>query len=271
MKKLLILGLLTFLFLIVMVFLKNWFVRKMTYPAPWTFVPSPPPGNLQELTLKVKNNLHVSGWYEDTVDSDFFLLYFHGNGENLAILGYSGLFEKLRQLNVNFLAIDYPGYGRSSGKPSETAIVQSGIAAVEWIANQYPDKRLVLCGWSLGAAAAIRTALQKPERISALIALSSWTSLPDVENHHYPTWLVRSLVDEDWNTLEAAPQITIPVLLIHGEQDRIIPSSHGQKLAQTFPNLLIWKLIPQAGHNDLLSYEEVWETIAQFLRKISIP
>jgi len=221
------------------------------------------------MVLTLPDSKQVTGWFYSSAESPLFLLFFHGNGENLATMWYSGIFVKMQELGVNFLALDYPGYGKSEGKPSEETILKASRAAVSWITREFPDKMIVVCGWSMGAAVAIQTVAQNPEVVRGSIALSAWTSLTHVASEHYPLWLVRPLLKEKYNSLKAAEQIHIPVLLIHGRRDRIIPIIHGKRLAEHFPTPPRWVEMSEANHNDLLSHPIVWKEMSDFLCLIS--
>ncbi len=261
-------GLFLLLIILVVLIMINGLVRWLTYPAPGVKVPSPPPPPFKEVVLTLPDSTQVTGWFYSSAGSPLFLLFFHGNGENLATMWHSGLFVKMQELGANFLALDYPGYGRSEGKPSEESILEASRAAVSWITREFPDKIIVVCGWSLGAAVAIQTAAQNPGVVRGLIALSVWTSLPAVASEHYPRALIRLLLKEKYNSLRAAKQVHLPVLLIHGREDRIIPVRQGRELAQHFPSPPRWVEVPGAGHNDLLSHSGVWEEMADFLASV---
>ena len=258
-------GLFLLLIILVVLIMSNGLVRWLTYPVPGIKVPSPPPAPFKEAVLTLPDGKRVTGWLYSSAESRLFLLFFHGNGENLATMWHSGIFVKMQQLGVNFLALDYPGYGKSEGKPSEETILRASRAAVSWITREFPGKMMVACGWSLGAAVAIQTAAQNPGAVHGLIALSAWTSLPAVASEHYPRWLVRLLLKEKYDSRRAIAQMDVPVLLIHGQEDRIIPARQGRELARCFPSPARWVEVPGAGHNDLLSHPLVWEKIREFL------
>jgi fermentation-respiration switch protein FrsA (DUF1100 family) len=191
------------------------------------------------------------------------VLFLHGNGENLQTMHQAGLFEDLKGLGLPFLAIDYPGYGRSFGEPSEAGLVRSAESGAEWLRRKHPGRPLAFCGWSLGAAVAVQAAgRSQPD---GLILLSAWSRLADVAKVHYPDWMVKLLLRERYDSLEAAERIRCRVLLVHGERDSIIPPEQGRLLFGRFPVPPAWVAVPDADHNDLLSRSIVWEEIGKFL------
>jgi pimeloyl-ACP methyl ester carboxylesterase len=242
--------------------------RKMTYPAPAVTV-GPAPAPLEEIALKPASGKTVVAWVflPAAPPGVPALLFFHGNGENLETLRLSGALEELRRLGVPFLAIDYPGYGRSRGNPSEQGVLESADAAVAWLGQRCPGRPLVSCGWSMGAAVALQTAARHPDRVKGLIALSSWTSLRDVARAHFPGWMVWLLLRERYPSLETAPRIACPALVMHGAKDDLIPASQGERVAKAISRAR-WVPIPGAGHNDILGEPRIWEEMAAFLKTL---
>jgi pimeloyl-ACP methyl ester carboxylesterase len=252
---------------IIVVMMENRIARQLIYPVP-SFSISAPPSGMQRVQLTTPDGLEIEGWLYDQA-GDAVLLYFHGNGENLETVRLSGLFEELSNLNIPFFAIDYPGYGNSSGIPSESTILSASKEAIEYLSQRYSKQKLVSCGWSLGAAVALRSAAENPKQVHAVIAMSAWTSLSEVGALHYPGWLVRWLVQERYDSLEACRKLKCPVLLLHGEEDDLIPVSHGEKLAWQISSQVRWIKVPDASHNDLLGRAIVWNEIANFLNSLS--
>jgi len=244
-------------------------VRQFVYPRPPVGVPSPAPDPLQEITFQLSDDIKIIGWLDFWASDKPIVIFFHGNGENLQTVYYAGTFEQFRTTGANLLVIDYPGYGRSGGKPSEGLVLESGAVALQWIKKEYPGMLVIVGGWSLGAAVAIQTVSSHPSEVDGLIALSAWTSLPDVAHSHFPGWLVGLVLKESYNSLDAVKNIKCPVLLIHGNQDQIIPVVQGRQLADSFPVPPKFIEIPAADHNSLMAYPEVWQSIKTFINWLS--
>jgi pimeloyl-ACP methyl ester carboxylesterase len=257
--------------LILLIALKQYFVRLLTYPAPSVGVSSPPPGPFKEIRINYANGNSAIGWlFENTSKPKApILLMFHGNGENLETMRRGGLLEQFKNLNAHFLAIDYPGYGRSSGKSSEENNIAAANAAFQWIAGNFEKNPKIVFGWSLGAATAIQTVFHNQNKTDGLIAISAWSSLPEVAAAHYPRFLVSALVKEYYNSAEAAKEIRCPVLLMHGERDNIIPFLQGKKVAEAMGENVRWVPVPNAGHNDIFGKEIVWKEITMFINSVS--
>jgi pimeloyl-ACP methyl ester carboxylesterase len=241
-------------------------VRAMIYPVPPVAVPSPPPAPLAEVPLDSETG-RLSAWrLGDGRAGRPLVIYFHGNAENLETLRYAGLFAEFERIGADVLAVDYPGYGRSSGEPSETANLAAAEAALTWAMREHPDQRRIACGWSLGAAVAIQLAARHPESVDRLILLSPWSTLRALAGEHYPAFMVGALLRERYDSLAAAASIRCPTLLVHGEADSIIPMRHGEALARVLGERSRFVDKPGAGHNDLLGEPAAWSEIGAFLR-----
>jgi len=247
------------------------FARQSLYPAPPVRVPSPPPPPLAEVRLDTERGDAVVGWAggAGAPPGAPVVLFFHGNGENLATLASAGLFEEMAALGVPHLAIDYPGYGRSTGRPSEEGLAAAADAALAWARREHPGRRVVAAGWSLGAAVAAALAARRPDEVAGLIALSPWTSLPELARRFFPAPLVRMALSDRYDTAAAAPRIRVPALVVHGAADAIIPADHGRRVAAALGGPVDHRELAGAGHNDLLAHPEVWEEIARFLARLA--
>jgi hypothetical protein len=247
-------------------FVLSAFVRSALYPAPLFGVPSPPPPPLEELPLALDGQPLSAWWLPPRAESTAVVLVLHGNGENLGTLAWSGLFERFAELGAGVVALDYPGYGRSAGRPSEHAIVAAArVAWGEVVARAGEERPRVAAGWSLGAAAAAQLAAAEPETVDALLLLSAWTRLAEVAALHFPGWLVGPLLQDRYDTLGAAPAIRCPALVAHGARDDLIPVAQGRAVHDALAGPKRWLEVAGAGHNDLLAREETWRALAEAL------
>jgi pimeloyl-ACP methyl ester carboxylesterase len=247
------------------------FVRRIVYPASRLPVPEIPPLPLEHRVIKSSDGNSIISWLwmQDTASDRIpVVMYFHGNGDNLETMRLSGIFEDFHDLNVHFIAMDYPGYGNSTGKPSEVSIEKAAHAFFAQVQKEFPDNPKFICGWSLGAAVAIKMAAKYTDSITGLIAVSPWTSLKDCASVHYPRFLVELLLRDEYNSVGAALHITCPSLVLHGAEDRIIPASQGRKVADNLPALQNVKFFPLSGHNDIFSYRGVWREMSEFIKNV---
>lgn len=240
------------------------FVRQMLYPTPPVAVGAPPAG-LVEVELPIGGGKRAIGWAggAGAAAGRPVAIFFHGNGENLETMRRAGLFDELARLDVPYLAVDYPGYGRSDGTPSEESLLAAAEAALGWAEAEHPERPVVACGWSLGAAVAVQLAARHPQRVAGLALLAPWTELAELAAIHFPAPFLRTVLGGQYDSLAAAARIATPVLVVHGGRDTIIPVEHGERVAQALGNAR-WVRVERAGHNDLLGFPEVWDELERF-------
>ncbi|MGH9382100.1 MAG: alpha/beta hydrolase [Thermoanaerobaculia bacterium] len=240
-------------------------MRSLLYPVPPIAVPQTPPAPFEEVYLESAQDERIHAWHAaGKRELGPVVVLLHGNGENLATMAAAGTLEQARAISGAVLAPDYPGYGRSGGRPSEESLVAAAEASAAWLASRHPRRPLVLAGWSLGAAVAVLVAADRDD-VAGLVLLSAWTRLDEVAREHFAGWMVRWFLRESYDSLGRAPGIDVPVLAIHGESDGIVPVGLGRRLAEGFPGGARWVALPGVGHNDLLAQPEVWREIEQFL------
>ena len=143
--------------------------------------------------------------------------------------------------------------------------LEAAEAALAWARRAHPEQKLIVCGWSLGAAVAIQLAARHPESVDRLVLLSPWSTLRALAGEHYPAFLVGAMLRERYDSLAAAPSIRCPALVVHGAADTIIPARHGEALARALGPRGGFVALAGAGHNDLLAAPEAWAQIGAFL------
>ncbi len=188
------------------------------------------------------------------------LIFFHGNGEVIDFL--PGQVSALLNQGIHVLLVEYPGYGRSTGSPSETAITEAAVASYDTVAGR-PDvdpARIVAFGRSLGGGAACALTLKRP--LAALILQSSFTSTrPFARKMLLPGFLARDVFDN----LAAVRRFTGPILVVHGRKDNIIPFWHGEELARAARNGRFIEF--NCAHNDCPpDMEAFWNDIGEWMR-----
>lgn len=188
------------------------------------------------------------------------VLFFHGNGEIIDTL--PGEMEGFRELGISVLLVEYPGYGRSEGNPSEASITAAALAAYDAVIRRddVDPGRIIAFGRSLGGGPACALSRQRP--LAALILQSPFTSTRAFTLRFLlPGFLMRDVYDNR-AALAAFPG---PVLILHGRYDDIVPFSHGVELARVARKADFVPL--DCAHNDCPpDWREFRRIVADFLR-----
>jgi hypothetical protein len=175
------------------------------------------------------------------------VLWFHGNGETVE--GIGSVLREFRPDSAGLLAIDYRGYGESTGRATVAGTERDAEAAWAWLTAR-PDvdsSRIVLYGRSVGAGPAAWLAARRPA--AGLVLESAFTSLRDMARVHYAVF-PSVLAGSGFDNLAALDHMSRPVLIIHGEADQIVPVRMGRALAaRAGSHARLWT-IPGADHND---------------------
>jgi fermentation-respiration switch protein FrsA (DUF1100 family) len=249
--------------LIVLLALENWLVY---HPTSATQEWWPPPGDaVQDVEFTSADGNRIHAWWCPCQGARGALLYCHGNAGNLSHrAGSIAALQKV--LRENVLIFDYPGYGRSSGKPSEAGCYQAADAAYDWLVVQkhIRPKDILIYGGSLGGGVAVDLASRKPHR--ALVLLRTFTSAPDVAQKHYPWLPVRWLMRNRFDNLKKIGRCRQPVFIAHGTSDRLIPYEQGRRLFAAANEPRCFYPMEGADHNDAVP-APLFEALHQFLAK----
>jgi fermentation-respiration switch protein FrsA (DUF1100 family) len=204
-----------------------------------------------DLTIPTEDGERLHAWWIPTraAPARGHVLFFHGNAGNI-----SHRLEHARALSaagLDVLLVDYRGYGRSSGRPSEEGLHGDARAARAALVagGQVDPARLVYMGESLGGAVALRLALDAPPL--ACVLQSTFTSLRDVARQHYPAAL-SALAGAAYPNRERIARLQAPVLILHGDVDEIVPVAHAEALFEAAREPRRLRVVPGAGHNDLV-------------------
>ena len=181
----------------------------------------------EDVSLKTEDGETLHAWWVPAARPRGTVLLLHGNAGNISHrIDYAHMF---RALDYHTLLVDYRGYGRSTGNPSEEGTYRDAQAAWQWLRDRgTAEREIVLFGESLGGGVASWLAVRYAPR--ALVLASSFTSIPDLGAEVYPFLPVRRISRFSYNTLERLASVKAPVLVIHSPGDELIPFTHGQRL-----------------------------------------
>jgi pimeloyl-ACP methyl ester carboxylesterase len=235
--------------------------RQMTGPA---MQESLIPGEVERVWLE-RDGERIEAWFlpSRSVRPMPAVIFFHGNAE---LIDHNlGLAEAYRDRGFSTLLVEYRGYGRSEGSPSQKAIVGDAVAAFDWLKGKagVDPARIIVHGRSLGSGVAAQLAKDRPP--AALILESPMKSVASFASAYgAPAFLVRN----PYRTDRVLPGLTCPILLVHSREDEIIPFAHAEELKRLAPAARLVELT--GGHNDSLSNQAAyWEAIDGVVREVS--
>lgn len=220
----------------------------------------------EEKVLEVDGNKIHSLLFK-VKDSKGLILYFHGNAGSLDIWGDVAQ-QIVDETAMSIWIIDYPGFGKSEGRiSSENQLHQIATAFMDAsILMEGTVDRIVVYGRSIGSGLAVKLASDYGP--AGLILESPFYSLLTMAQDRYP-WAPLSILRYKFRSDLWMPRLKCPVLILHGDQDEIIPMSQAQKLAGLAKNKS-FMAIHSGHHNDLSSFPEFWESLKLFLKELKL-
>src|SRR6516225_483760 len=220
---------------------------------------------VREVTLSTEDGLSLLSWYLPGRPGRPIIVYLHGNGGHI---GYRA--ERLLRLareGYGVLMAEYRGYGGNPGAPSENGFYADGRAALAFLEREgVAPSRLVLYGESLGSGVAVELAAH--HQVAALILEAPPTSVAEVAQCHFPYVPAARLVTDRFDSLSRIGKVRAPILLLHGERDRVVPVRFGRALFDAAPEPKEGWFTPDAGHEDLARYGGLDVAVAFINRRL---
>ena len=222
---------------------------------------------LEEVFITCDDGITINGLFVPGKEEKPTILIFHGNAGNITHRDL--ILQGFNELGCPVLLIDYHGYGKSEGNPSEDNLYLDGKASLAWLAkekNRNPEE-IVLFGKSLGSGVAVELATRY--LFKGLILESPFTSIASIAGSHFPYMLfpVRLLAVDKFDNAAKISKINVPLLIIHGTEDTIVDTREGKRLFQlaNIPKELF--LIEGADHNNIQYYnpQNYWTTVGGWL------
>ena len=184
--------------------------------------------NIEEVQIKTSDNINLLGWFHKKDLNRFkTIVYFHGNAGKLENRIHK--LNHFKDIDVNFLIISWRGFSGNSGKPTERGLYEDGKSTIDWLKNiGLSDKDIVLYGESLGTG--IATHIAQNRKFAGLVLETPFTSMVDAAKNVYPYIPVGILLKDRYENEKKIKHINIPVLVMHGEADQIVPFKMGKKI-----------------------------------------
>lgn len=235
----------------------NWYMyanqrQLMYFPATDRVTPAQVGlANVHEVMLQSASGLELVSWYGVAESGRPTILFFHGNGGAVQHRAYR--FRQYMAQGYGVFVLGYPGYGGNSGQPSEESFREASELAYEYLQGRgVLAQDMVIYGQSLGSAVAVQLAARVDA--NGLILEAPMSSTVDVAAHHYSFLLVNLLMKDTYKSIDYIERINMPLLVMHGSDDRIIPIEFGRTLFDKASDPKRFEELRGAGHNNLSEY-----------------
>ena len=231
--------------------------RSMLYHPMAGAAPSAEGPPIQVVRFDTADGEHLVGWWLPAQAGKPTVLFFNGNGSTLAM--QNDRWRRIADEGVGFLAVAYRGYDGSTGTPSEKGLTEDARAAYGWLNRRVATSDIVIHGFSLGSGVATRLATERPAR--ALILEAPYTSTADVAARVAPWAPVRLLMLDQYRSKDRIGQARMPLLIVHGDADGVVPFAQGQALFKLARPPKTFVRMVGSDHNTLTrdgEYDHVW-------------
>lgn len=224
------------------------------------------PQGIEEFFVTTQDQFNIHGLYLPVAGSDKALIYFHGNAGNI----YHRIpsLTQLQSVGVNVIGVSYRGYGKSEGTPSEEGIYLDGDAVFNYVTEElgFDKRNIILFGRSIGTTVAINTSQHK--EIGGLILVTPLTS-GKAQAKAGGLGVISSVAGNSFDNLSKMKNVNVPLLVIHGTDDRVIPYSMGKEIFDMAASTKQFVEITGGDHNNLQDrYQQAyWEPIFEFIRQ----
>lgn len=227
--------------------------RRILFPAPARYPATPPPG-FDLVHTRTDDGLTLSAFYRSAAPGAKTILFFHGNGDNLA-----GAVQATRgpaAAGAGLMLAEYRGYGGNPGSPGEDGLYRDGEAAMRWLADAGAAPRdIVVVGNSIGSGPATEMALRHD--VAALVLVSGFSDLPAVVRSQVPL-IPGGLVRDRFDNAAKLPRVKAPVFLMHGDADTLVRPDNLARLRAARPDATV-AIVAGAGHE--LAYTDPAQAI----------
>lgn len=216
--------------------------------------------NYEEIFIETSNKGKIHALKLNADSSKGVLLYFHGNMDGLE--RWSKIVEPLLKYNYDIIAIDYRGYGKSTGKRKSEVLYYDALEVYDYILNKYQPRKAIIYGRSLGSTFATYVASKRSADL--LILETPFYSMTSIVEHFYPFLPAHSYLNFKFPSYAFIEKVDEPIAFLQGNADLIVPHQNAKKLFNKAKNAK-WIQFEGGGHNDLSNYSLYWDTMDSLL------
>lgn len=202
----------------------------------------------QELSVRTADGIDLKAWYAPATSKPYTIVFFHGNADSLHTAAQ--IADPYIAAGYGFLVTEYRGYSGLPGTPTEAGLYADGRAYMGELTRQGIDpRRIILMGHSLGTGVAVEMA--RESNVAGLMLLAPYLSLPEVAQAHFSIFPVGLLVLDRFENAKKIGSIHVPILIVNGSKDDVIPPAQGRALFDLANEPKELHTLPDRGHNDL--------------------
>ena len=258
------------LFYILLVIILFFFQRNLLYhPSVDSYLKDnlgTEPTQIEKVNITTEDKIDLIGWfYNKDLEKFKTIVFFHGNAGSLQNRTYK--LNYFKDLDVNFLIIAWRGFSGNKGKPNEMGLYEDARSALRWLNMKgIQDKNIILYGESLGTAVAIEIAQNR--KYAGVILESPFTSMVNMGKKYYPFFPVSFLLKDKFESNKKINKISIPILIMHGKVDKIVPYTMGKKMYELANQPKFFYSQEYGDH--MVEYDEkLLFTLRQFIKSLN--
>ena len=184
--------------------------------------------NIEEVKIVTDDNINLLAWYHNKDINKFkTILYLHGNAGSLENRIHK--INHFENMNINFLLLSWRGFSGNKGEPTEHGLYEDARSAVNWLIKQgVIEENIIIYGESLGTG--VTTEIAQNRNFAGIILESPFTSMVAAGKSKYPIFPIRLLLKDKYESDKKIKNIKSPILIMHGEEDKIVPFWMGEKM-----------------------------------------
>ena len=220
----------------------------------------------KEVFIPVSNGNSLKGWFHTKdLNNKKTLVFFHGNAGDLRNRIYK--LNLIKDFDINFLIVAYRGFSGNNGKPTEIGLYEDARSTLNWLTKQkIKEDQIIIYGESLGTGVSIEVAQNK--EFAGIILESPFTSMVDAGKFYYPYLPVSLLLKDKYETVKKLKNVNIPILVMHGKKDKIVPFHMGKQVFEK-ANDPKFSYFPDNDDHMMDYNEDLLKTLSIFFKTIS--
>jgi len=254
------------LYLIVLVILFIFQRNLLYHPSENNYFGDQLKVNIERIKIKTDDEVELLGWFHKKDIKNFkTIIFFHGNAGSLENRIHK--INHFKDININFLIIAWRGFSGNQGKPSEKGLYKDGKSAIKWLNKKgIKNEDIILYGESLGTG--IATHLAQNNNFAGVILESPFTSMIDAAKNVYPYFPISILLKDKYENDKKIKNIKSPILIMHGEKDKIVPFWMGKKIYELANEPKYFYFSKNDDH--MMEYNEnLLETLVIYLKSLN--